>query len=74
MGAKSEIYHVIERLAAEGLAVVLVSSELPELLGMSHRVLVLSQGRQTALLEAAQATPERVMAATTGRAGWWPSR
>ena len=65
VGAKAEIYALIGRLAAAGLGVVLVSSDLPELLGLSHRVLVLALGRQTALLEAAAATPERVMAAAT---------
>jgi D-xylose transport system ATP-binding protein len=65
VGAKAEIYELIARLAGQGLAVVLVSSELPEVLGLSHRVLVLSQGRPTANLEAAEATPERVMAAAT---------
>jgi D-xylose transport system ATP-binding protein len=67
VGAKAEIYQLVSQLAQEGLAVVLVSSDLPELLGMSHRVLVLSQGRQTASLEAAAATPEAVMAAATMR-------
>ncbi|HET9316506.1 MAG TPA: ATP-binding cassette domain-containing protein, partial [Vicinamibacteria bacterium] len=65
VGAKAEIYELIARLAGQGLAVILVSSELPEVLGLSHRVLVLSQGRPTATLEAAEATPERVMAAAT---------
>jgi len=65
VGAKAEIHQLISTLATRGLAVVLVSSELPELLGMSHRVLVLNQGRQTAQLEASDATPERVMAAAT---------
>ena len=65
VGAKAEIYELIARLAGQGLAVVLVSSELPEVLGLSHRVLVLSQGRPTATLAAAEATPERVMAAAT---------
>ncbi len=65
VGAKAEIYELIARLAGQGLAVVLVSSELPEVLGLSHRVLVLSQGRPTATLTAAEATPERVMAAAT---------
>lgn len=67
VGAKAEIYQLIAGLAAQGLGIVLVSSELPELLGMSHRVLVLSQGRQTADLHAAEATPERVMAAATAK-------
>ena len=65
MGAKAEIYGLISRLAAAGMGVVLVSSDLPELLGLSHRVVVLALGRQTAVLEAAAATPERVMAAAT---------
>jgi D-xylose transport system ATP-binding protein len=65
VGAKAEIYNLVAELARQGLAVVLVSSDLPEVLGMSHRVLVLSQGRQTALLEGAAATPESVMAAAT---------
>jgi D-xylose transport system ATP-binding protein len=65
VGAKAEIYQLVKELAASGLAVVMVSSELPEVLGMSHRVLVLNQGRQTALLEGEAATPETVMAAAT---------
>jgi D-xylose transport system ATP-binding protein len=65
VGAKAEIYALINRLAASGLGVVLVSSDLPELLGLSHRVVVLALGRKTAVLEAADATPERVMAAAT---------
>jgi D-xylose transport system ATP-binding protein len=68
VGAKSEIYNLVAELARRGLAVVLVSSDLPEVLGMSHRVLVLSQGRQTALLEGSAATPETVMAAATMKA------
>jgi len=65
VGAKAEIYQLVKELAASGLAVIMVSSELPEVLGMSHRVLVLNQGRQTALLEGDAATPETVMAAAT---------
>ena len=65
VGAKAEIHHLIARLAQDGLGVVMVSSELPELLGMSHRVLVLSQGVATAHLAQAEATPEAVMAAAT---------
>jgi D-xylose transport system ATP-binding protein len=65
VGAKAELYQIVNRLAAQGLAVVLVSSDLPELLGMSHRVLVLSHGHQTACLSHHEATPERVMAAAT---------
>jgi D-xylose transport system ATP-binding protein len=65
VGAKAEIYQLITRLAEQGLAVVLVSSDLPEVLGMSHRILVLNQGRLTDTLDQGAATPERVMAAAT---------
>jgi D-xylose transport system ATP-binding protein len=68
VGARAEIYDVITRLATAGLAVVLVSSDLPELLGLSHRVVVLARGRAAAALDGAAATPEAVMAAATGRA------
>ena len=65
VGAKAEIYRLIAELAESGLGVVLVSSDLPELLGMSHRVLVLSLGAATAELSASEATPEAVMTAAT---------
>jgi D-xylose transport system ATP-binding protein len=68
VGAKQEIYVQINRLAAEGLAIVLVSSELPEVLGLSDRVLVLHEGRLTGEFARAEATAERVMAAATGHA------
>jgi ABC-type sugar transport system ATPase subunit len=68
VGAKQEIYALINRLAAEGLAIVLVSSELPEVLGLSDRVLVLHEGRITGEFTRAEATPEAVMACATGHA------
>ena len=63
VGAKAEIYQLMGQLTAQGIGIVLVSSDLPELLGLSHRVLVLNQGRQTASLGYREATPERVLAA-----------
>jgi D-xylose transport system ATP-binding protein len=66
VGAKQEIYAQINRLAREGLAIVLVSSELPEVLGLSDRILVLREGRITGEFKRAQATPEAVMACATG--------
>jgi D-xylose transport system ATP-binding protein len=63
VGAKAEIYELMGQLASQGIGIVLVSSDLPEILGLSHRVVVLNQGRMTAKLEAAEATPERVLAA-----------
>jgi D-xylose transport system ATP-binding protein len=67
VGAKQEIYAQINTLARSGLAIVLVSSELPEVLGMSDRVLVLHEGRVTGEFTRASATPEQVMACATGR-------
>lgn len=66
VGAKQELYAEIDRLAGEGLAIVLVSSELPEVLGLSDRVIVLHEGRITAEFARSEATPERVMSAATG--------
>ncbi|HEY0080279.1 MAG TPA: xylose ABC transporter ATP-binding protein [Pyrinomonadaceae bacterium] len=66
VGAKQEIYAQINRLAQTGLAIVLVSSELPEVLGLSDRVLVLHEGRVTGEFKRAEATPEAVMACATG--------
>jgi D-xylose transport system ATP-binding protein len=66
VGAKQEIYAQINTLAKSGLAIVLVSSELPEVLGMSDRILVLHEGRVTGEFTRAGATPEQVMACATG--------
>ncbi len=66
VGAKQEIYSEINRLAQEGLAIVLVSSELPEVLGLADRVLVLHEGKLTGEFSKSDATPENVMAAATG--------
>lgn len=66
VGAKQEIYREINRLAQSGLGVVLVSSELPEVLGMADRVLVLHEGRLTGEFMRSEATPEKVMSAATG--------
>jgi D-xylose transport system ATP-binding protein len=66
VGAKQEIYAQINKLAKTGLAIVLVSSELPEVLGMSDRVLVLHEGHLTGEFTRSTATPEKVMACATG--------
>ncbi len=66
VGAKQEIYTEINKLAKEGLAIVLVSSELPEILGMSDRILVLHDGKETGEFDRSEASPEKVMAAATG--------
>src|SRR5205809_638439 len=67
VGAKQEIYAQINLLAKSGLAIVLVSSELPEVLGLSDRLMVLHEGRLTGQFLRATATPEKVMACATGR-------
>jgi len=66
VGAKQEIYAQINALAKEGLAIVLVSSELPEVLGLSDRVIVLHEGQVTGEFGRSEATPEAVMACATG--------
>jgi D-xylose transport system ATP-binding protein len=66
VGAKQEIYLHINRLASEGLAIVLVSSELPEVLGLSDRIVVLHEGRLTGEFRRGEATAEAVMASATG--------
>jgi ribose transport system ATP-binding protein len=65
IGARSAIYAVIADLAAQGLAVVLVSSDLDEVLGLSHRVLVMARGRNQGILEGASATRHAVMERAT---------
>jgi len=69
VGAKQDIYRAIDALARQGKGVILVSSELPELVRCSSRILVLNEGRVTAALPAAGATQEKIMAAATTRAG-----
>jgi len=66
VGAKQEIYAEIDRLARTGVAIILVSSELEELLGLSDRVLVLHEGRVTGEFSRQGATPQAVMACATG--------
>ena len=69
VGAKQEIYAQINELARRGLAIVLVSSELPEVLGLSDRVIVLYEGQVTGEFTRSNATPEGVMACATGHVG-----
>ncbi|MEO9322922.1 sugar ABC transporter ATP-binding protein [Nocardioides sp. C4-1] len=66
VGTKSEVHRLLSELAGQGLAVLMISSELPEVLGMADRVLVVCEGRITAELDRSEATPENVMAAATG--------
>jgi ribose transport system ATP-binding protein len=63
VGAKSEIYKLISELAAQGMSIVFVSSELPEILAISDNILVLSESKLTARLSRAEATEEVIMKA-----------
>ncbi|NBB12827.1 sugar ABC transporter ATP-binding protein [Pseudomonas sp. SLFW] len=66
VGAKAEIYRLISLLASEGMAVIMISSELPEVLGMSDRVMVMHEGEMMGTLDRAEATQERVMHLASG--------
>jgi ribose transport system ATP-binding protein len=68
VGAKVEIYNLMNRLTAAGAGIIMISSELPELLGMSDRILVMHGGRISAEFDAADATQERVLSAALGLA------
>jgi ribose transport system ATP-binding protein len=65
VGGKAEIYHTINRLAAAGTAIVMVSSELPEVLAMSDRILVMREGRQAAIFDAKATNQEQIITAAT---------
>ena len=65
VGAKSELYRLINKLCQDGLGVIVTSSELPELLTLSDRILVLSEGRMTAEFSREDATQEKIMHAAT---------
>jgi ribose transport system ATP-binding protein len=68
VGAKSEIHDLIDDLAAQGAAVILVSSELPELIKLSHRVLVLREGALQGEVARADATEEAILHLMSGSA------
>ncbi|MGX1749819.1 sugar ABC transporter ATP-binding protein [Glutamicibacter protophormiae] len=61
VGAKEEIYELLDELAASGKSIIMISSELPEVLRMSHRIAVMSEGRITGFLEKHEATQEKIM-------------
>jgi ABC-type sugar transport system ATPase subunit len=65
VGAKEDVYRIIAKLASSGKAVILVSSELPELLRCCDRIMVMKQGRVTATYDSAEATQEKIMAAAS---------
>ncbi len=67
VGAKSEIYHLLNELARQGKSIIMISSELPEILRMSHRIIVMCEGRITGELTGAEATQEKIMTYATQR-------
>jgi len=68
VGAKSEIHRIISTLAQQGKAVLMVSSEMPEILGMSDRILVMHEGKISGELSRAEATQDKIMQLATGTA------
>jgi ABC-type sugar transport system ATPase subunit len=68
VGAKREVYQLMNALTAQGIAILLITSELPELLALSDRLVVMHRGRVTAQLSRAEATPQRVLEAAMGKA------
>ncbi len=69
IGAKVEIYHLINELAADGVGVLLISSEMPEVLGMSDRILVMREGRLVGDVTRAEATEELLLQHAAGVTG-----
>ena len=67
VGAKREIYQLVEQWTAEGIAILLITSEMPELLTLSDRIAVLHRGRITAEFSQGEATPASILAAAMGQ-------
>ena len=61
VGAKIEVYQLMNELVANGVAIIMISSELPEILGMSDRIIVLKEGRLTAELDINEATQDKIL-------------
>ncbi|MCA9975653.1 MAG: D-xylose ABC transporter ATP-binding protein, partial [Anaerolineales bacterium] len=66
VGAKYEIYKLMNELAERGVSIIMISSELEEVLGMSDRVMVMHEGQSSGTLDVATATQEKIMALATG--------
>ena len=67
VGAKAEVHQIIHELAARGVAVIVISSDLPEVMALADRILVMREGLQMGLLDAEAATGEQVIALATGQ-------
>ena len=66
VGAKAEVHGIIRQLAAAGVAIIVISSDLPEVLALADRVLVMREGHQVGLLDISEASQERVIALAAG--------
>jgi len=66
IGAKVEIYKIIKELTDNGISILIISSEMPELLGMSHRIIVMNEGMISGELSANETTQEKIFALATG--------
>ena len=66
IGAKKEIYNIINTLAKNGVAIIMISSELPELIGMSDRIVVIYEGKVTVIIEKEKANQGNIMTLATG--------
>ena len=67
VGAKAEVHHLMGELTSQGIAVIMISSDLPEIMAMSDRILVMREGRQMAIFGRKEATQEKVLAAAMGQ-------
>lgn len=67
VGAKAEVHHIINELAGQGLGIILISSDMPEILAMSDRILVMREGRQMGTFDREEATQEKVLTAAMGQ-------
>jgi rhamnose transport system ATP-binding protein len=67
VGAKAEVHQIIDELAQQGMGIIMISSDLPEVIAMSDRIVVMREGRQMAVLPRSEATQERVMTAAMGQ-------
>ena len=68
VGAKVEVHHLIDELVKQGIAIILISSDLPELLPMSDRILIMREGRQMDIVDARTTTQEAILAQAMGQA------
>jgi rhamnose transport system ATP-binding protein len=67
VGAKTEVHSIIRKLASQGVAIIVISSDLPEVLALADRVLVMREGRQMGIFDIADCTPEKIIALATGQ-------